>query len=248
MAVQMDAANEYFSCIKSALYSALTGLDAFSISMWVRLDDLTKDHDFCTWGPHGADTNGWLFWRDELGNVYSQTDTMAMLTDNNIRSEADTDSLNDSLWHHICATVELGSATGFHLYLDGVDVTYGGQSLTGYTSLTGYSDVPVRWGEENTPPDNWFDGIMDDPRIYGRVLAQNEVKTIHACRGLDDISDGLIVRYTLQDKAPGLSMDGTADEVKDSGPDGHHAYGDSGVAYATYRESAVLNGLRRRSA
>ncbi len=249
MAVQMDAASEYFSCTKSGLYSALTGLTEFSICMWARIDDLTKDHDLCTWGPHAAATNGWLFWRDEDDTGgFGRADTLSMLIDNDLRAVADTNTMNDGNWAHYCVTVQLGVASGYHLYKNGVEVLYGQDSLAGYSSLTGYASTPVRWGEESTPPDNWLDGAIDDPRIYNRVLTPAEVLSIYSRRGTDDVIDGLLVRYLLQDKAPGQNMDGTADEVKDETGNAFHAYGDSGTAYATYRESEVLGGLRRRSA
>lgn len=48
------------------------------------------------------------------------------------------------------------------------------------------------------------DGEMDDARIYNRFLSQNEIQTIHACRGHDGIRAGLSRNYRLFEGAPGV--------------------------------------------
>ena len=249
MSVQMYAASEYFSCSDSALYSELSGLTEFSISWWMRADDLTRDLDLICWGPHSADQTGWLLWRDDqAGGGFNQTDTLSILTDDDLRGEAASSTINDGNFAHYCVTVQLGVSGGYHLYKNGVDVTDAQDSLSGYSAL-GNPAIPVRFG--NVYPasgSNWFEGIMDDPRIYNRVLTPVEVQAIYTRRGTDGIVDGLVIRYDLLDKAPGQDMDGTSDEVRDAGPFGFDSTGDSGTAYATYRESAVLHGTRRRSA
>ena len=51
----------------------------------------------------------------------------------------------------------------------------------------------------------FFDGYLDDFRIYNRFLPQDEVETIYACRGTDGIYDGLIHWWQLNEGAEGTS-------------------------------------------
>ncbi|HSN70007.1 MAG TPA: LamG-like jellyroll fold domain-containing protein [Steroidobacteraceae bacterium] len=252
MAISLDARYENFAVGDSPLLSALTGLSTFSISLWAKVDSTTKDHDFCIWGPHSATTGGWLFWRDDSGGAFGRTDMVAGLVDNDLRIETVNSSWNDTNWHHACLTVQLGSATGFNAYIDAVNRNYNRNSLAGYAALTGAgAGVPVRFGD-STPASSssWMLGDLDDIRIYNRVLTPTEIQTIYNRRGTDDIINGLLVRYLLQDAAPGTDLTGASDEVRDSGPGGYDATANdpSAVTYPTYVASAVLSGLRRRAA
>jgi len=247
MAISIDAQYENFEVGDAGLKAALIGLTTFSISLWAKYDGGDRDSDFCVWGPHAADTNGWLFWRDEADTKFGNNNTMSALVDSDRRGVCADGSWNDTDWHHACLTVQAGSATGFHLYIDGVDRVEDQASLSTYTGL-GDASVNIRFGDSiPNSGSSWMIGDLDDCRIYNRILTPNEVMSIFTRRGMDDIFNGMLLRYPLQEKAPGQSMDGSSNEVKDSGPykyDG--AAADTG--YPTYIESAVLNGMRRRSA
>lgn len=55
---------------------------------------------------------------------------------------------------------------------------------------------------------------LDDFRYYNRVLSDAEIETIYACRGTDGIVDGLIHRWPMDEKAPGVSVtDGSPKDV-----------------------------------
>lgn len=253
MAVSLGNADyrEYFSTAKAGLLAALTGATQFSISFWgtIVTGAFDRDHELVTWGPHAASTLGWLFWRDDSDTTFGRSNTVSGLTyPPEHRVVAATGSWNDTNWYHWVYTWLADSATGQKLYRNGVqDVNTG--STVGHASLTGYASNPVRIGNVSgtVSSANYFHGMMDDIRLYSRVLTPNEVMSIFTRRGTDDIVDGLLLRYLLQDKAPGQNMDATADAVKDSGEFSYHATADGGY-YPTYVESAILSGIRRRSA
>jgi hypothetical protein len=164
------------------------------------------------------------------------------------RADGATGAWNDTNWRHVAFTWLANDATGIKLYFNGVQDANTGSSV-GYTSITGYPSTPIRFGDTSpASAANWLLGGLDDIRIYNRILALAEIQTIVTCRGTDTVRNGLLLRYPLLDKAPGVDMDGTASEVKDIGSYIYHARGDSGTNYATFRASDVLNGYRRRRA
>ena len=247
MAVNLSARYENFSVGDAALMSALDGLATFSISLWARYAGGDRDSDFCTWGPHSATTGGWLFWRDEADTKFGRANTFSCLVDNDKRCVAPSETWDNTLWHHVCMTMQANSATGLGLYLDGVRTVYNQNSLVGWA---GFVDpgVVVRFGDSvPNAGSSWMVGDLDDCRLYNRVLLPNEIIALFTRRGMDDIFDGMLLRYTLQEKAPGVAMDGTSNEVKDSGPEKYDGSAND-TGYPTYIESAILNGTRRRSA
>lgn len=247
MAVNLSARYENFSVGDSPLMAALNGLTTFSISLWARYAGGERDSDFCTWGPHAATTGGWLFWRDEADTKFGNVNTFSCLVDNDRRGVAPDNTWNDTNWHHACMTMEAGSVDGLQLYFDGVNTIADQNSLVGWA---GFVDpgVVVRFGDSvPNAGSSWMVGDLDDCRLYNRVLTPTEVQIIRTCRGTDSIVNGMLLRFQLMEKAPGQAMDGTSNEVKDSGP-GHYDGSANDTGYPTYIESAAMNGFRRRSA
>lgn len=62
---------------------------------------------------------------------------------------------------------------------------------------------------------SFMEGLIEDLRVYNRALSDNELKTIFAARGRDGIVNGLVGRWLMNEKAPGISPGAT--EVLDIG-------------------------------
>ena len=83
--------------------------------------------------------------------------------------------VNDDQWHQLTFVRE---GTSLHLYIDG--------SLEGsLTNISGtfLSNVPVRIGSYSagsSSPSKWFDGQIDDMRMWDRALGADEVSTLYA--------------------------------------------------------------------
>lgn len=58
----------------------------------------------------------------------------------------------------------------------------------------------------------WF-GVIDDIRVYNRVMPQDEIQTIHACRGRDGIVDSLNLWYPLNEGAEGATASTVVDHA-----------------------------------
>jgi len=65
-------------------------------------------------------------------------------------------------------------------------------------------------------PSYHLDGYLEDIRIYDRVLSAGEVETIYACKGIDNITYGLLHRYMLNELPMDLTASGVG-SIKDLG-------------------------------
>ena len=80
---------------------------------------------------------------------------------------------HDGAWHHSVGTVSASTAS---LYLDGVLVASSDASGSGTLTLDDDVFIGARGGNSR---DGYFDGIIDDVRIYTRALTSNEVMTVY---------------------------------------------------------------------
>lgn len=85
-------------------------------------------------------------------------------------------SYNDSNWHFVAATMGAG---GMALYIDStligtnpntVSQNYTGYWRIGYDSMKGWTD---------TPSSDYFNGIIDEVRVYNRALSGSEVQALY---------------------------------------------------------------------
>ncbi len=76
--------------------------------------------------------------------------------------------LNDGIWHDVVAT---RSGSSLSIYIDGV------LDISG--SLNGTPDMGVTMLAARSGNSDWFDGWLDDVRIYNRALSSSEVASLY---------------------------------------------------------------------
>jgi len=83
--------------------------------------------------------------------------------------------VNDGKWHHIAG---IYNGTKIHLYVDGMlDKSL---DASGFTNTNEFS---VMVGENPEQRGRYWNGLIDDVRIYSYALSENEVKEVYAGRG-----------------------------------------------------------------
>jgi len=110
------------------------------------------------------------------------------------------------VWYHIGATVD---ATKFgQIFINGALEASG-------TSADNATGTTLFIGNRSTAGANQCtNGVLDDVRVYTRVLTANEIQTIYACRGSDSIVYGLQNRWLLNE-GPDSSIASGAGIIKD---------------------------------
>jgi len=112
--------------------------------------------------------------------------------------------IQTGVWYHGVATAtgKVGSVTA-QIFLNGI------LENTLIQADTASGTILSIGNRDSSPAGQSANGIIDDVRIYNRVLAINEVQTIYACRGDDSIYYGLLNRWLLNEGPLGATISGT---------------------------------------
>jgi hypothetical protein len=121
------------------------------------------------------------------------------------------------------------------IYLDGL------LDNSGLGSLPSAPGVSAITFANRTGASDFWTGILDDFRLYNRILTAHEAAAIHRMRGADGIVNGLLHRWLLDEKAPGVLASGSGSVLDVTAGD----MSGTPANTPTYEESAVG---RRRAA
>lgn len=105
-------------------------------------------------------------------------------------------------WIHVCGTVNWVTRQ-LSVYVNGAlsNSAFAGAMTAGAPTTPSKSGG---LGCSGTGGGNNFNGMIEDFRMYGRLLGPDEIKTIYSARGFDVINDaGIIMRLPMQELAPG---------------------------------------------
>lgn len=205
-----DSSNQ--DAVNTRHNSQLAGLDEFTMSAWVRLDslndyqhimnkgiDATTEFGMQTGGAGGEGNNDVICSAKNAGSSSTQYGE----TSGNILSA-------DGEFHHWCMVYNgagSGNSEKLRFFFDGVE-----QSLTYYGTIPTTMDpfetsAYLYLGRAEWDTGVYFDGAMDDVRLYTRAISDEEALSLYASRGHDGIWDDLLLRYTLDTETPG-AIDG----------------------------------------
>lgn len=167
-----------------------------TVMYWLRLDNSsTTRRPFGNTGTWEARTSG-----TTLTSDYLQSGTLGTAT------------LSVGTMQHV-AFVQDVSGTTRYAYVDGQLVnTINGATFSG--QQTGLMSIGVTPGGASQ---GWH-GVIDDIRVYDRVMPQEEIETIYACEGNDGIYDDLVIWYPLNEGAEGAAV-AACYEHTGNGPD-----------------------------
>lgn len=187
------------------------GTGDWTISAWYKTTDTGQIKIYAK----GGDFSGGI--RASLSMGESAAGELETIVDDNTTKVVvgEGAATNDGNWHH-GAAVRDGST--LRLYRDGVERNTGG--LPGGYDLSGMSQREAHIGairrQDTGAIIEFFDGEIEDVRVYGRALSPAEIQTIYATQGADGIVDGLIAGWPLDEGAEGATASG-ADSSKDIG-------------------------------
>lgn len=77
-------------------------------------------------------------------------------------------------WNHI--VINVNGATDISIYFNTMDV---GGTYSGTGGPMVHSDWPATIGKNNVPPNVFFNGILDDIRLYERILSSEEIEALY---------------------------------------------------------------------
>ncbi|MCP4710069.1 MAG: DUF1565 domain-containing protein, partial [Planctomycetes bacterium] len=163
-------------------YNGITGTNPRTISAWVNVDNGSSSNDqlIASWGSSSTGAQ----WNFRISDSASGGKLEVGVYSGELTGST---GLRDGNWHHVAATWENDTSPNVEdvlLYVDGVLETT--SAVTSRQMNTGsanniYIGVKIGGG-------SYFDGMMDDVRIYPRVLDKFEIQKLYIDRGY--VSDG----------------------------------------------------------
>jgi len=99
---------------------------------------------------------------------------------------------NDNKWHHLAGVTKNGT---WSIYVDGVLES---QSVTGYTKTDLRSNTPLTLGNYYNVNNDFFDGQVDEIRIWKRALTEAEIRQ-NMCQKVDPADKDLVAYYKFDE-------------------------------------------------
>jgi hypothetical protein len=148
-------------------YKGIEGTNPFSIAVWIQ----TKSTDTKTIVTWGSAVNGAKIELRIINNVLRANHGAG-----NVNSAS---AVNDNQWHHVVLTVTANATLSYPqmiLYVDGRDNTVPSTDTDPVLNIIPSFDVGIGW--RSTDSDRYWEGLLDDVRIYNRVLTAAEIKEL----------------------------------------------------------------------
>lgn len=168
--------------IRSTTNLGITGDSAHTVSAWIRYDDRNTStngsHCIVNLGDPASGSQG----RNTFAFAAANNELQVGVGGGNIKHDYDpaVSTIEDGNWHHVAFTYPSGGTLdSVQFYIDGQPVmNTDGSNTTNTMNLT---DDLVYVGSRGNNTQKWFDGGgIDDLRIYGYALSQEEMARVFA--------------------------------------------------------------------
>ncbi len=227
-AVQCDGTNDYVNLPIGSLISKLT---SSTFAIWANYSQQggawQRIFDFGT----GETVN--MFLTPAIGGSNTGVMRFAITTGGSgAESQLSAPARLATGWHHIAVVIN-GDTRAMQLYLDGAVV------VSGTTAVlpSALGNTTQNWlGRSEYGADAYYQGALDDFRIYDRVLTQAEIQKVMLGGGF-----GTANSPQPADKATDIVRDATLSWTPSEGAKTHNVY--LGTSAADVNNASVTNGL-----
>jgi len=207
MALDFNGNNQSVNCGHDDSLNITT---SFSISVWViprdtedekgyvicSREEASDDRAFYTRLWDGSDISRWLI------DIILSEDGTAFV---HYRVTL-TESWNDVLMHLVFVYTS-GGSPNVKIYLDGTEKSGSWEVGSAPASIVSAPDNDFTIGVRRGNVD-YFSGKIYDLRYYSRALSDAEIATIYHAQGADNIINGLVGRWLMNEKADGSATTG----------------------------------------
>ena len=181
-------------------FKGITGTASRTCCAWVKVETAGHGGDIIAWGTNSLSGNTGEKWRFRIYGYSTPFNTGAVRLQCHAGSINGTTDLRDGRWHHVAAVFDensSGTLADIELYVDGVQeatsCNYGNDYIDGDDVLIDTVAGPdVEIGCYTTGSADYFDGNIDDVRIYDRALSSEEIYNLY---------DGLVAHWKLDNNA-----------------------------------------------
>ncbi len=174
--LDLDGSDDYLAT--GSTVPELAGLTEMSVCSWIKYGPGSVTADGVIVGQYSGSPPGWLLWVDDVGAVFGETDTVSF-SPNPVggsagRVEGTTGLVSTGVWDHYCGVFKGGSF--IRLYKNGV---LNAENTSSIVSVADVPDTVLQIGRWTNFNNSYFDGQIDDIRIYNYALTSHQVKEVY---------------------------------------------------------------------
>jgi hypothetical protein len=187
--LDFDGSNDYVEVLDPGNGSLDFGVGNFSISLWFKTTDSAGELVDKSGGGGGRSVGYSLYTGSvEVGAGEYRIDPGILslrvreMPSGNRDQICTVNTYNDGLWHHLVATRAGTSSANLDIYVDGVDVPTINMADQGAGDISNSYGLSVGAKYDAGDSDRWedfFDGLIDDVRIYDKALSAEEVQQLY---------------------------------------------------------------------
>lgn len=224
-ALQFDGADDNVDMGDPADGSLDFPNENFSLSLWAKTSNVAGSESLIIKGGWNSSNDGYRLRMNSDGGGSLVFNTTGGGTSR--FAYYANDSVEDGKWHHITITIVPNSVP--ILYIDSVQrASTGGTDSIG---SAGIADTTREFGIGGRPSDDGlvFDGLIDEVRVYNKVLTPDEVKRLYRIGATlklndpvytDTLNDGLVGFWSFD--GPDIANDGSTIRATDRSGNGNH--------------------------
>ncbi|MFZ2152889.1 MAG: LamG domain-containing protein [Microgenomates group bacterium] len=161
--LNFDGTDDY---VQIGTSNPVTGSSPFTLASWLKVGTHSNYGLAFYIGGATSGQSAWLGWTtsvqqgtsNSIGGGFYGTNYGSGITDNN--------------WHHVVLTYAGGTGAAVYLYVDGIQ-----KVSTTYTASLAATSIMM--GKANTGTAYWYNGQLDDARVYNYALTATQVKTLY---------------------------------------------------------------------
>jgi len=190
-----------------------------TVAAWIKTSSMGSDDNIATLGW------AWKLQSGPGGNV-----AFHVMNTSPVTAAMGTLPVDDGTWHHVAGAYD---GTEYKLYIDGrTNVSVASSGILMGEATAYYGTIGAHYKRSDGAPKNFFNGLIDDVRVYNRVLSEEEIREITAIAGVKaaapspaDVLQLDVVQGVVLSWMPGTSADkhdvyfGTSfDDVNEASP------------------------------
>jgi hypothetical protein len=167
--LSLDGDGDYVYCERS--WSGIVATE-MTVMAWIKTSSVGSSDSIVALGY------AWRLRSGSGGNAAFQV----MNTDP-VSAAMGTWPVDDGTWHHVAGAYD---GTEYKLYIDGrTSVSVASSGILKGDATAYYGTIGAHYKRSDGAPKFFFNGLIDDVRIYDRVLSEEEIREITAIAGME---------------------------------------------------------------
>jgi hypothetical protein len=180
MALSLDGVDDYVVTD----YPGITGPASRTVSAWIKVSnhtDYNRRDTIISWGNYTENGKKWLIRVENESNDNDRGVLRVEVQGGWKQGSSTSPNIADGKWHHVAVTWQVkdgvNDISNAVLYVDGNDINATSSSCGVDTDLTG--NVKIGTFEVNPTWSDFFNGCLDDVRIYSAASSPDDVLALY---------------------------------------------------------------------